>query len=442
MDRTILYPGAIPLAEDGLSIQRNAMLAIGYLAQATLGTGAVADGLACGPTSPASMTLEVGPGSLTALSVVDGSAFSTLPASLNPVVKMGITGGYTSLTFSAPPVAGQSVDYLIQAAFEELDGVPLVLPYYNAANSAQPYSGPGGGGASQATVRSQQVVLQLKAGIPAVSGTQVAPVADAGWSPLYVVSIPAGTTQLTGANVSVAPGAPFLGLKLPGLDAAVAALQAAVAALQVSGNGETARAEAVEANLNAAIGAEVVRAEAAEANLGNALNTAEANLNAAIAAEGVTRNQEVGDATNTLNNALAAEAQARGQGDAAVSASIAPAIAAAIADINSEFPAGLGANGWAKLSSGLIIQWGVGVSAGGGETNVYYPVVFPNGAFSVVACEGQAEGWVGPGGITPSIHAPSNVAGNGFTMLTAEILPGGGTQLQGGLAFYWLATGY
>ena len=217
-------------------------------------------------------------------------------------------------------------------------------------------------------------------------------------------------------------------------------------AAQSATGSETARAEAEEAVLNAAIGAETQRAEAAESNLANALNTAEASLNSAIAAEGVTRNQEVGDATNSLNAALAAEAQARGNGDASVSASIGPAVSAgianAIAQVNAEFPGAMGANGWSKLSSGLIVQWGVGVSSGGGETNVYYPVTFPNSAFSVVACEGDASGWVGPGGITPSVHAPSNVAGNGFTLLSAEILPGGGTQLQGGLAFYWIATGF
>ena len=120
MDRAIIYPAAIPLAEDLLTVQRSVMSAIGYLIQATLGTTTVADGLACGPVAPPSMTLEVGPGSLTAFGTVDATPFSTLAASANPLMKMGLASGYTSLNFVAPPGAGTSVDYLVQAMMEEL----------------------------------------------------------------------------------------------------------------------------------------------------------------------------------------------------------------------------------------------------------------------------------------------------------------------------------
>ncbi len=73
MDRQIVYPGSIPLDTDILSIQRNAMVALGYLAQATLGTTTVVDGLFCSPTAPASLTVSLGPGSITSLGVVDAS---------------------------------------------------------------------------------------------------------------------------------------------------------------------------------------------------------------------------------------------------------------------------------------------------------------------------------------------------------------------------------
>ena len=68
MDRQIVYPGAIPLDTDLLHLQRHAMIAIGALAQAILGTNPVADGLACTPTVPASMQVVIGPGSLSGLS--------------------------------------------------------------------------------------------------------------------------------------------------------------------------------------------------------------------------------------------------------------------------------------------------------------------------------------------------------------------------------------
>ena len=54
MDRQIVYPGQIPLETDLLNSNRFAMIAIAKLAAAMLGTGTVANGLACAPTSPAS----------------------------------------------------------------------------------------------------------------------------------------------------------------------------------------------------------------------------------------------------------------------------------------------------------------------------------------------------------------------------------------------------
>ena len=90
MDRNLVYPGSIPLDSDLLAINRNAMVAIGALTQAVLGTGTVADGLACTPTSPASM-VSVAPGSVAQLSVVDTLSYGTLPADItDPLVKMGI----------------------------------------------------------------------------------------------------------------------------------------------------------------------------------------------------------------------------------------------------------------------------------------------------------------------------------------------------------------
>ena len=61
MDRILVYPGSIPLDTDILNTNRNSMVALGYLAQAILGTGTIVDGLACSPTAPASLTVSVGP---------------------------------------------------------------------------------------------------------------------------------------------------------------------------------------------------------------------------------------------------------------------------------------------------------------------------------------------------------------------------------------------
>lgn len=218
MDRNLVYPGSIPLDTDLLAINRNAMIGLGFLAQAALGTGVVVDGLACTPTAPASLTVNIGPGSIAQLSVVDASAFGSLPAdSSDPLVKMGINLQSTPFTLVAPTVSGQSTNYLIEAAFIESDTTPVVLPYYNAANPAQPFSGPNNAGTAQNTQRIQRVQLQLKAGTPANTGSQTTPPVDSGWVGLYVITVNFGQTAITGASIAVLATAPFLNWKLPSL---------------------------------------------------------------------------------------------------------------------------------------------------------------------------------------------------------------------------------
>jgi hypothetical protein len=216
MDRNIVYPGSIPLDTDLLSINRNTMIAVGFLAQAVLGTNTVADGLLCQPTIPASMKVVVGTGSITQISPVDIFAFGSMAADLAyPVLKMGINAAATTFTLTAPLSVGQSVGYLIEAAFLESDDNPVVLPYYNASNPAQAFSGPSNSGTPQNTLRTQRVQLQLKPGVPANTGSQVTPAADSGWVALYQIVVSFGQTQLTKANIGVVPTAPFLTWKLP-----------------------------------------------------------------------------------------------------------------------------------------------------------------------------------------------------------------------------------
>lgn len=218
MDRNIVYPGSIPLDTDLLSINLNAMVGLGYLAQAVLGQSTVADGLVCVATAPASLTVMVGPGSLTQLTTVDTLAYGSLPANTGtPLVKIGINISSTSFTLVTPTTSGQSANYMIEASFLESDVSPIVLPYYNAGNPAQPYSGPTNSGVAQNTQRIQRVQLQLKAGAPALTGQQQAPPVDAGWVGLYTITVSYGQTGVTAANIALSPTAPFLTWKLPQL---------------------------------------------------------------------------------------------------------------------------------------------------------------------------------------------------------------------------------
>jgi hypothetical protein len=217
MDRQIVYPGSIPLDTDVLSIQRNVMVALGYLAQVTLGTTTVVDGLACTPTSPASLSISISPGSITQFGFVDTTAFGSLPALSDPLVRLAVNLASTSFTMTAPTVPGQSINYLVEASFLEADATPVVLPYYNSQMPSQPYSGPNNSGVAQNTQRLQSASLQIKAGAPASTGTQGTPAVDSGWAGLYVITVAYGQTAITAANISVYPTAPFVTWKLPQL---------------------------------------------------------------------------------------------------------------------------------------------------------------------------------------------------------------------------------
>lgn len=107
----------------------------------------------------------------------------------------------------------------------------------------------------------------------------------------------------------------------------------------------------------------------------------------------------------------------------------------------------IAANGYQKLDSGLIIQWGSftkNVPSGGGTTNVpmyqggtsvNFPIAFPNGVFSIT--------------ITPRDNANvvleyANVSGRNLTSFSSVH---GGIQNQGtvpatiDLTYDWIAIG-
>lgn len=211
MDRVLIYQGAVPLEEDLLNTNRNALIGMGLLMLDIFGTATVVGGLPCTPTAPGSLNVLVGPGRIYALEVVDQTAYSSLAAdTVDDIVKQGINLASTTLSCPAPGTVGFSTNYLIEAIFEEQDTTNVVLSYYNSASPGNPLSGPGGNNAAQPTKRQGIVSLQAKAGIPAATGTQTTPAVDSGYVPLYVVTVPFGLTAIAAGNISVYPGAPFI----------------------------------------------------------------------------------------------------------------------------------------------------------------------------------------------------------------------------------------
>jgi len=226
MDRQTVYPLAIPYETDFLYAQRFAQEGLGLLAMDILGSGPVACGLACTPTAPASLAVQLAPGRLYQTALLDATAYGTITGG-NPagglaadldvyhsVLKQGVLRDPVVLNCPAPTASGTSINYLIEAMFQEVDASPSTLQFFNTQNPSTPLSGPGGNGLTLPTQRLCQCVLQAKAGVAAATGTQVTPTADAGWIGLYVVTVAFGQTGITSANISILPGAPFLSANL------------------------------------------------------------------------------------------------------------------------------------------------------------------------------------------------------------------------------------
>lgn len=211
MDRGIVYPGSIPLDTDILAPQKNAMVGLGWLAQAVLGATTLASGLGCVPTGPASLQVVVNPGAIFTQGNTDTAAYGSLGAdTTHQLVKQGLLLDAATLSCPAPGTAGQSINYLIEAQYQDVDDTPVVLPYYNAANPALAWSGPGNSGTPQNTFRRGKCVVQVKAGTAAATGSQVTPSADAGWTGLWVVTVANGQTTIVGGNIAQLAGSPLI----------------------------------------------------------------------------------------------------------------------------------------------------------------------------------------------------------------------------------------
>lgn len=221
MKRIIVYPGQIPTDAMFLATNQNGMVGQGFLNQAVLGTGTRVDGLACTPTTPASLSVLVAPGSIYSLENLESTDYGTIAAdTTDQIVKQGIVLGKTTFTCPAPTTSGNSVVYLVQAQYEDVDGGSTVLPYYNASDPSVPYSGPSNSGVTQNTIRDGVCVLALKTGVSATTGTQVTPTPDAGFTALWAITVANGATTITSGNIAQVSGAPFLGVKLGDLGTA------------------------------------------------------------------------------------------------------------------------------------------------------------------------------------------------------------------------------
>lgn len=262
-DRVIVYSGAIPLETDVLRTNKYAMMAVAKLAAAMLGTSTVVNGLACIPTAPAGLTVNVNAGEIYSLVNVDSTAYSSVAAdTAHQIMKQGVSLDVVNLSCPAPATGGQSINYLIQATYQDSDTDNVALPYYNASNPTQAWSGPNNTGTAQSTTRKGIVVLSAKAGTAATTGSQVTPAPDAGYTGLWVVTVANGQTQITAGNITQYAGAPILPSSL------LSSIQNGNLSYAVATGTANAHVVALTPALTARVDGMVIRYKAPAANTG------------------------------------------------------------------------------------------------------------------------------------------------------------------------------
>jgi hypothetical protein len=216
MDRQFIYPGAVALAENALLGFKDAMINDGMIAEAILSSatscyGLTATALASGVVSGSAFAVQIGRGALFSYQETDPNAYGVLGTdTATSILKAGINLTSTNLgiTNAAPATTGFSQNFLISAAFQESDGTPTVLPYYNASNPSAPLSGAANSGATQNMTRTQRVVFQVTGGTAAATGSQTTPATPSGYVPLYVVTVNNGDTATVSGQIALAPGNP------------------------------------------------------------------------------------------------------------------------------------------------------------------------------------------------------------------------------------------
>lgn len=226
MDRHTVYSGQIPLETELLGAQQNAMVALAKFSAGVLGATTIVNGFTCVPTTPASLTVNLTKGEIYQLEALEATAWSSLAADTTDIIlKQGIQLGTAQFNITPPGTSGFSQVFVIEAQYQDLDTVPIVLPYFNAGNPASPFMGPANSNSPQNTVRQGIVASQVKAGVAAPTGSQVTPTADAGWTPLFAVTVANGATTITAGNIAQFPfpAAPFIPVTLPNVPSGVQA---------------------------------------------------------------------------------------------------------------------------------------------------------------------------------------------------------------------------
>lgn len=213
MFRQIIYTGEQLRGYDFAQAETHAMIAICNAVQAMLGQNtAVAWGMTASGTG-ANLVVSLTRGGIFEVAPIDATTAGLLVQNTNPILQQGAIEASTVTLSTSGISGGQSRYTLIQAQFNQSDGIPASdptsgnLPFYNSANPSSPIF------ASANTQRQGIVTIGLKNGTAAATGTEVPPNPDTGWVPLYLIDLAFGQTTVSTGQILTA--GPSVGINVP-----------------------------------------------------------------------------------------------------------------------------------------------------------------------------------------------------------------------------------
>lgn len=183
----------------------------------------LADGFNCRPTSPASLSVVVDPGTMFDWQFVDATDFGYAPTQIsadttNYTLKYGFTkvaDAQNTKPIVPPVTPGDSRNDLIQIQLAEGDGATVTgingTPTIGSTEPVSFWQGVTGTTpnppltTNKFTLRIDSVVISVKAGVAAPTGTQVTPAPDAGFHGLWVVTTANGQTSITSGDIAQYP---------------------------------------------------------------------------------------------------------------------------------------------------------------------------------------------------------------------------------------------
>jgi hypothetical protein len=220
VDRTLFWDLNQSRTFDYVQDSKDTLKAIAQMMGDVLGeTTTVIAGLAATASSPASLSINLAAGAIYQLAPIDATANGAFAQDTTQVLQQGIIGAQTIVLSTAGISAGRSQWQLIEAQFSQTDiirpGDPNggLLFFFDADNVSQPFQGPGGAGTTTPTVRQGIVTVQVITGAAAATGSEVPPQPTPGWTPLYLVDLSFGQTQITQTQIQAA--APSAGTGVP-----------------------------------------------------------------------------------------------------------------------------------------------------------------------------------------------------------------------------------